>query len=91
MKTYEILKSKRITVEKAARMFGVPAQTLRDRISGNVDPRNCRKYGSTAYQKLEERRRKRTFLRKRRASLTMLCPRKYHQTLKPSPMPGEEL
>ena len=42
MKAYEIVKSKQIPVEKAAQMFGVPAQTLRDRINGNVHPSKCR-------------------------------------------------
>ena len=42
IKAYEIVKSKRISVEKAARMFCIPAQTLCDQINGNGDPRNCR-------------------------------------------------
>ena len=40
MKAYAVVKSKLLPVEKAARMFGVPAQTLRDRINGNGDPCN---------------------------------------------------
>ena len=42
MKIYEIVKRKRIPGETAAHMICVPAQTLRDRINGNVDPRSCR-------------------------------------------------
>ena len=42
MKIYEIVKSNRIPGETAAYMICVPAQTLRDRINGNVDPRSCR-------------------------------------------------
>ena len=42
MKVYEMVKSKRIPGETAAHMICVPAQTLRDRINGNVDPRSCR-------------------------------------------------
>jgi len=50
MKAYEIVKSKRIPVEKAAHIFGIPAQTFRDRINGNVDPRNCRVGPETVWQ-----------------------------------------
>ncbi|XP_060553673.1 uncharacterized protein LOC132714771 [Ruditapes philippinarum] len=39
---YQAVKEKGWNVEKAARSFGVPAQTLRDRTRGAIDPYSCR-------------------------------------------------
>ena len=40
IQAYEALKSKGISVHRAAFKFRVPVQTLRDRIKGNIDPHN---------------------------------------------------
>jgi len=40
MKAYKIVKDKGVAVKKAARMYGVPQQTLRDIVFGKDDPVN---------------------------------------------------
>ena len=39
-KAYKIVKDKGVAVKKAARMYGVPQQILRDRVLWKVDPVN---------------------------------------------------
>jgi len=38
LKAYNLVKERRIPVKKAARMYNVPQQTLRDRVLGKTDP-----------------------------------------------------
>lgn len=52
MKAYNAVKSEKISVRKAALQYGVPYQTLRDRLTGKVDIEN---YGNeTIFSKEEE-------------------------------------
>jgi len=53
MKAYKIVKDKGVAVKKAARMYGVPQQTLRDRVLGKVDPVNSG--NETLFSREEER------------------------------------
>ena len=54
MKAYKIVKDKGVAVKKAARMYGVPQQTLRDRVLGKVDPVNSG--NETLFSREEERK-----------------------------------
>jgi transposase-like protein len=51
---YKAVKEKGLQVEKAARQFGVPSQTLRDRVRGAIDPVNFACGGSTLLTLEEE-------------------------------------
>lgn len=53
-KAFNYLKEKKCAVRAAARMFGIPAQTLRDRVIGLVDPSNDSCGPETLLSKEEE-------------------------------------
>jgi len=54
MKGCKIVKNKGVAVKKAAKMYGVPQQTLRDRVLGKVDPVNSG--NETLFSREEERK-----------------------------------
>jgi hypothetical protein len=51
---YRAVKEMGWKVEKAARSYGVPAQTLRDRTKGTIDPYSCRTGPKTTLSNEEE-------------------------------------
>jgi hypothetical protein len=54
LQAYKLVKDKGFAVKKAARIYGVPQQTLRDRVLGRIDPIN---FGNeTLFSKEEERK-----------------------------------
>jgi hypothetical protein len=53
LKAYEAVKTG-VPVQRAAKQFGIPEQTLRDRVKGYVDPNSCSSGGETFFSKEEE-------------------------------------
>jgi transposase-like protein len=55
LKTYQLVKQKGVRVQKAARMFGVPPQTLRDRVLGHIHAKTFLYGGDTLFTHEEKK------------------------------------
>ena len=54
LKAYEDVMTGGLSVRHSAKLHGVPEQTLRDRVKGNIDPINFKKGGDTIFTIEEE-------------------------------------
>jgi transposase-like protein len=54
LKAYEAVKERKVPVKTAARQFGVPENTLRDRVKGRIDPFDFCIGGDTTLSREEE-------------------------------------
>lgn len=54
LKAYEAVKERKVPVKTAARQFGVPENTLRDRVKGRIDPFDFCTGGDTTLSREEE-------------------------------------
>ncbi len=51
---YDEVKTKRLPLERVAKKYGIPFQTLRDRVKGLVDPNDCAPGRETLFTRDEE-------------------------------------